>query len=237
MQIRLDKLVSEILEISRQDAKKIINSGAVIIKDEVIKKVDFKADTDNEIIINGNNYFYEKFVYIMLNKPKGVVSATNDKNDTTVLDLVKKDFPKRNLFPAGRLDKTSTGFVLLTDDGVFAHDILSPKKHISKTYIIKTDAPITNEVIKGFEDGVTLADGTILKSASIIPFENDTKKATVILHQGVYHQIKRMLGVFDIGVDELHRIKIGSLTLDENLKNGEYKKLSNSEILMIKSSF
>ncbi len=237
MQIRLDKLVSEILSVSRQDAKKIINSKSVIINNEVVTKIDFKTDTNNIINIKGIDYKYEEFIYIMLNKPKGIVSATNDNNDKTVVDLVKNDFPKRNLFPAGRLDKTSTGFVLLTDDGNFAHDILSPKKHVPKTYIIKTDSAITNEVVEGFEKGVTLKDGTILKSASIIPFENDNKTATVILHQGVYHQIKRMLGVFSIGVDELHRIKIGNLLLDENLKEGEYKKLNISEILKIKQSF
>ncbi len=237
MQIRLDKFVSEVLSISRADAKKIISKGEVSFNNQLLKKSDIKIDTENLIIIQNKEYVYQEFVYIMLNKPKGIVSATNDKNDITVVDLVKKEFPKRNLFPAGRLDKTSTGFVLLTDDGVFAHEILNPKKHVSKTYIIKTDADITNEVVIAFKEGVTLADGTILKSASIIPFENDKKTATVILHQGVYHQIKRMLGVFDIGVLELHRTHIGNLALDKNLEEGSYKQLNFDEILQIKTLF
>ncbi len=237
MQIRLDKFVSEVLAVSRADAKKIISSGNVYCENQQLKKADIKINSKKIIAIYNTEYIYEEFVYIMLHKPKGVVSATNDKNDTTVVDLVKKDFPKRELFPAGRLDKTSTGFVLLTDDGNFAHEILNPKKHVPKTYIIKTDTDITSDVVQGFCDGVVLSDGTILKSASIIPFENDKKTAKVILHQGVYHQIKRMLGVFNIGVDELHRTHIGNLMLDENLKEGEYKKLKNDEILQIKSLF
>ncbi len=237
MLIRVDKFVSEALGVPRLAAKKIISTGAVVINGEKIRKTDLKVDTQKPLTIYDKEYIYEEFVYIMLNKPKGVVSASKDKKDTTVIDLVKDEFSKRELFPAGRLDKTSTGFVLLTDDGKFAHDILNPKKHVAKTYIIKTDEEITSEVVDGFLNGVTLADGTILKSATITPFENDKKMATVILHQGVYHQIKRMLGVFNIGVDELHRTHIGSLELSKNLKEGEYKKLTKEDILKIKEGF
>ena len=233
MQTRLDKFISEAMAISRADAKKLITKSAVTINGAVVKKSDSKIDTDvDEVKANGKLLTHETFVYIMLNKPEGVVSASTDKNDVTVIDLVKDEFPRRNLFPAGRLDKTSTGFVLITDDGQFAHDILSPKHHVPKTYIVTVDSPVTEEVVKAFEDGVTLADGRLMKSATIIPYE-DGYTAKIILHQGVYHQIKRMLGVFDIGVNTLHRTTIGSLELPQNLQPGEYIKLSPEQVAKI----
>jgi len=204
----------------------------VKVNGEIVKKIDFKADTSDEIVINGKSYAHEEFVYIMLNKPRGVVSASSDKNDVTVIDMVKSDFPRRNLFPAGRLDKTSTGFVLITDDGNFAHDILSPKHHVPKTYIVTVDSPVTAEVVAAFENGVTLADGTLLKSATIKPYD-DGYTAEIILHQGVYHQIKRMLGVFDIGVNTLHRTAIGGLEMPQDLAPGEFIKLSKSQVAEI----
>ena len=233
MQTRLDKFISEAMAISRADAKKLISKSAVTVNGQVVKKSDAKVDTDtDQIKANGKLLTREDFVYIMLNKPVGVVSASTDKNDVTVIDLVKDEFPRRNLFPAGRLDKTSTGFVLITDDGQFAHDILSPKHHVPKTYIVTVDSPVTETVVKAFEEGVTLADGQLMKSATIIPYE-DGYTARIILHQGVYHQIKRMLGVFDIGVNTLHRTTIGQLELPEDLAAGEYIKLSESDLKKI----
>ena len=230
---RLDKFVSESRGVTRTEAKKLLAKGAVAVNGVVIKKGDGKVDTAKDnVTINGRRARTEKFVYIMLNKPAGVVSAAEDKNDVTVVDLVKKDFPNRNLFPAGRLDKTSTGFVLLTDDGEFAHNILSPKRHVDKTYIVTVDSPITGDVTEGFKTGVTLADGEKMLPAEIIPLE-DNLKAKIILHQGVYHQIKRMLGVYDIGVNSLHRVKIGGLELDTALVPGEYRKITEEELSKI----
>ncbi len=233
MQTRLDKFISETLAISRADAKKLISKSAVTVNGTVVKKSDIKIDADTDIIkANGRLLTHEAFVYIMLNKPEGVVSASADKKDVTVIDLVKDEFPRRNLFPAGRLDKTSTGFVLITDDGRFAHDILSPKHHVPKTYIVTTDSPVTEAVVKAFEEGVTLADGRLMKSAAIIPSE-DGFTSTIILHQGVYHQIKRMLGVFDIGVNTLHRTTIGGLEMPTDLQPGQYIKLSETQVAQI----
>lgn len=232
MQYRLDRLVCEVSGVSRADAKKLISKGLVKINGEIIRKADRKADDTDDIVINGKTYTHEKFVYIMLNKPQGVVSATGDKNDVTVVDLVKDDFPRRNLFPAGRLDKTSTGFVLLTDDGNFAHDILSPKHHVPKTYIVTVDSPVTDEVVQAFRSGITLADGTVLKEAEIIPYE-DRLTAEIVLHQGVYHQIKRMLGVYDIGVNTLHRTAIGGLEMPADLEPGQYIKLTLRQVELI----
>lgn len=234
MQMRLDKFLSDSMEISRQDAKKLLSKGQVWVDGAVVKKGDVKIGDDSVVKVNGKTIEYREFVYIMLNKPIGVVSATDDKNDVTVVDLVKKDYPKRNLFPAGRLDKTSTGFVLLTDDGVFAHDILAPKKHVSKEYIVTLDAPINDEIIQQFNSGVTLADGTLLKSAVLEATENPLV-VKVVLKQGVYHQIKRMFGVFDIGVNGLHRTHIGGVELDSNLAGGEYRELTKTELEKIYS--
>lgn len=229
MLMRLDKYISDAMGISRQDAKKLLSKGAVAIDGKVIKKGDAKVSDANRVLVNGKLLEYKQFVYIMLNKPKGVVSATDDKNDTTVVDLVKADYPKRNLFPAGRLDKTSTGFVLLTDDGDFAHDILAPKKHVSKEYIVTLDAEINEEIIESFNSGVTLADGTLLKSA-VLEATSDPMVVKVVLKQGVYHQIKRMFGVFDIGVNELHRTHIGDVELDSTLAPGQYRELTAEEL-------
>lgn len=229
MLMRLDKYISDAMGISRQDAKKLLSKGAVAIDGKVVKKGDAKVSDANRVLVNGKLLEYKQFVYIMLNKPKGVVSATDDKNDTTVVDLVKADYPKRNLFPAGRLDKTSTGFVLLTDDGDFAHDILAPKKHVSKEYIVTLDAEINEEIIESFNSGVTLADGTLLKSA-VLEATGDPMVVKVVLKQGVYHQIKRMFGVFDIGVNELHRTRIGAVELDDTLEPGQYRELTAEEL-------
>ena len=229
MLMRLDKYISDAMGISRQDAKKLLSKGAVAIDGKVVKKGDAKVSDANRILVNGKLLEYKQFVYIMLNKPKGVVSATDDKNDTTVVDLVKADYPKRNLFPAGRLDKTSTGFVLLTDEGVFAHDILAPKKHVSKEYIVTLDGEINEEIIESFNSGVTLADGTLLKSA-VLEATSDPMVVKVVLKQGVYHQIKRMFGVFDIGVNELHRTHIGDVELDSTLAPGQYRELTAEEL-------
>ncbi len=236
MLIRLDKYISDAAQISRQDAKKYLSKGSVAVDGKMVKKGDVKVSDENSVTLNGKRLTYRQFVYIMLNKPKGVVSATEDKNDVTVLDLVKKDYLKRNLFPAGRLDKTSTGFVLLTDDGEFAHDILAPKKHVSKEYIVTLDASITDEIIEKFNSGVTLADGTLLKSA-VLEKTDTPCVVKVVLKQGVYHQIKRMFGVFDIGVNELHRSHIGGVKLDDNLAGGEYRELTQEELSKISSAF
>ena len=236
MLIRLDKYISDAAQVSRQDAKKYLSKGSVAVDGKVVKKGDVKISDENSVTLNGKPLTYRQFVYIMLNKPKGVVSATEDKNDVTVLDLVKKDYPKRNLFPAGRLDKTSTGFVLLTDDGEFAHDILAPKKHVSKEYIVTLDASITDEIIEKFNSGVTLADGTLLKSA-VLEKTDTPCVVKIVLKQGVYHQIKRMFGVFDIGVNELHRSHIGGVKLDDNLAGGEYRELTQEELSKISSAF
>ena len=141
--------------------------------------------------------------------------------------------PTPGVSPAGRLDKTSTGFVLLTDDGGFAHDILAPKRHVSKTYTVTLDTPLTEEMRTGFAAGVTLADGTALSPAEVTALSPDGLTVRVVLKQGVYHQIKRMFGVYGAGVNGLHRDAIGGLALDENLAPGQWRELSDDEVAEI----
>ena len=203
--MRLDKYLAETAQCTRSEAKTLLQKGRVTVNGAVCKKGDTQLKAGDAVAVDGKALQYQKFVYLMLNKPAGVVSASTDKRDTTVVDLVGDAYPRRELFPAGRLDKTSTGFVLLTDDGGFAHDILAPKRHVSKTYTVVLDTPLTAEMKAGFAQGVTLADGTELSAAGVEALTEDGLTVRVTLKQGVYHQIKRMFGVYGAGVNALHR--------------------------------
>lgn len=217
--MRLDKYLAERTGMTRSESRKAVTKGRVSIDGAVCRKADTQLDEHTAAVaLDGVPLAgaYRKFVYIMLNKPEGVVSASRDKKDTTVVDLVAADFPRRELFPAGRLDKTSTGFVLLTDDGALAHDILSPAHHVEKQYVVTLDTPLTDAMRRGFAAGVTLTD--------------DGLTVQVTLRQGVYHQIKRMFGVFDAGVNALHRESIGGVALDAALAPGQWRELTAAEV-------
>ena len=234
--MRLDKYLAERTGMTRSESRKAVTKGRVMVGGMVCRKADTQLDEHTaEVALDGTPLAgaYQAFVYIMLNKPEGVVSASRDKRDTTVVDLVAADFPRRELFPAGRLDKTSTGFVLLTDDGGFAHDILSPRHHVSKTYTVTIDTPLTQEMCTGFAAGVTLADGTALSPAEVTALSPDGCTVRVVLRQGVYHQIKRMFGVYGAGVNALHREAIGGLALDAQLAPGQWRELSDEEVAKI----
>ena len=179
---RLDKYVAQALEIPRSASREMIAKGRVTVNGQVCKKADTQLEPGADVCAGGRPLHHEAFVYLMLNKPEGVVSAAEDKRDTTVVDLVRDAYPRRALFPAGRLDKTSTGFVLLTDDGAFAHDILAPRRHVSKTYRVVLDAPATPAMAEGFAKGVTLADGQTMEPAELYPDEQDPCRCTVVLH-------------------------------------------------------
>lgn len=230
---RLDKYVAQALEIPRSASREMIAKGRVTVNGQVCKKADTQLEPGADVCAGGQPLRHEEFVYLMLNKPEGVVSAAEDKRDTTVVDLVRDAYPRRTLFPAGRLDKTSTGFVLLTDDGAFAHDILAPRRHVSKTYRVVLDAPATPAMAEGFAKGVMLADGQTMEPAELYPDEEDPCRCTVVLHQGVYHQIKRMFGVYDVGVNALHRTAIGGLALDAALAPGQWRALTAEEVQKI----
>ena len=231
--MRLDKYLAETAQCTRSEAKTLLNRGRVTVNGVVCKKGDTQLREGDSVAVDGAPLAYQQFVYLMLNKPEGVVSASTDKRDTTVVDLIGDAYPRRELFPAGRLDKTSTGFVLLTDDGGFAHEILAPKRHVSKTYTVVIDTPLTEEMRKGFAEGVTLADGTALSPAEVEALTPDGLTVKVRLRQGVYHQIKRMFGVYGAGVNALHRDAIGGLALDPALAPGQWRELSEEEVTAI----
>lgn len=225
---RIDKIISSQTHYTRKDVKSLIGNKQVMVNGNIINKSDFKVNPDIDIIeVSGEVLKVQKYVYLILNKPKGYVSATVDKTDKTILDLVPLEYSHRDLFPAGRLDKDTTGLMIITDDGNFAHNILSPNKHISKTYHVTIDIPLTNEMVDGFKKGVVLNDGEC-KTAILEIL--DTYEAKVILTEGRYHQIKRMLGCFKAKVLELKRIKMGNLELPYNLKEGECRELTNEEL-------
>lgn len=228
--MRLDKYISDAMQLSRADARRLIARGGVLCNGQPLRKADAQVQETDRIEAGGQLLSRQEFVYIMLHKPEGVVSASTDKRDKTVVDLVGGAFPRRTLFPAGRLDKTSTGFVLLTDDGAFAHAILSPRRHVPKTYRVELDTPVTPAMVAAFEQGVTLADGQVMQPAGLIPDPENPFAATVVLRQGVYHQIKRMFGVLDAGVNELHRQAIGGLALDPALAPGQWRPITEEEL-------
>lgn len=232
---RIDKIISVASGVSRADARALIKKGLVSVNGAVIKDIGFKADEKNDIICSrGEKLCYSKFVYIMMNKPKGVISASEGGKEKTVVDILPDSMKRKNLFPAGRLDKDTTGFVLITDDGDFAHKILSPKNHIPKTYIAQLDKPFDDTVASAFEQGVALKDDLCMP-AKISAVDGDYTKALVIIKQGMYHQIKRMFGKFGITVTGLTRIKMGRLALDETLQPGGCRYITPDELEQIKA--
>ena len=225
---RIDKIISEQTYYTRKEIKKLISKGMVYVNGEQVKKPEIKYDQTNiSIKINGEEIEVKKHVYLLLNKPKGYVSATEDDSQNTVLDLVPEKYKNRNIFPAGRLDKDTTGLMLITDDGEFAHNILSPRKHVKKEYEVTLDIPVTEAMVKGFKEGVNLNDGEC-KSALLEITGEYTAKVTIT--EGRYHQIKRMFGCYGAKVVELNRICMGNLYLPKELKLGEIKELAEKEL-------
>ena len=229
---RLDKIIASQTSYSRKDIKKLISEGKILLNKNIIKDSGLKVDLEkDEIIVNNQKINFQKNVYLILNKPKGYVSATEDKKDKVVLELVPEKYKNRELFPAGRLDKDTTGLMIITDDGMFAHEILAPKKHVCKTYEVEIDIPVTEEMKQGFKQGVRLNDGEC-KTADLKIL--DKYNAQVTLTEGRYHQIKRMFGCYGAKVVNLKRISIGTLKLPDNLKEGECRELSENELNLIK---
>lgn len=231
---RLDKITAKQLNISRTQAKAMIKAGEVTVNGKAVRSSDFKCSDSDIISVNGRDIDYKEFVYIMMNKPKGVISASEGKSEKTVIDILPDEMKRRGLFPAGRLDKDTTGFMLITDDGEFAHSILSPSRHIDKTYIATLDKPFDSEVTDDFKSGMALGDERLLK-AELEALNDKRTLAKVVLRQGLYHQVKRMFKKHGITVTELKRIKMGELALDETLSDGESRYITADELKLITS--
>lgn len=233
-QQRFDKIISTQFNISRKDARIGIRKGKGIVDGQVLKDPSVLVSTDSQIVYNGQALDFKEYVYILMNKPKGVLSAATDKSKKTVVDLVPEHLKRKNLFPVGRLDKDTTGLLIITDDGEFAHNAISPKKNVLKTYVATLDGDVTDEMVEKFANGVVLADGTVCKSAFLKPLGE--KRAEIKISEGKYHQIKRMFGTVGLGVNELCRTGFGNLTLPQDLEEGQCKPLEIREIqaLLIK---
>ena len=235
---RLDKFLARELNITRSGARSIIRSGGVSVNYSPAFSADSKIDPDADgVFVNGREISYNKYVYIMMNKPKGVISSSDGRRtgEKTVVDLLPPEMKRKDLFPAGRLDKDTTGFVLITDDGGFAHDILSPKNHIEKTYIAVLDKPFDAAVRRDFENGMELGGKTCMPAA-LESVGGHPACAKIVLKQGMYHQIKRMFKKHGITVLELKRIAMGALELDENLAPGQARYIGKEELSLVKKA-
>lgn len=228
---RIDKIISSQSNFSRKEVRQMILRNRVSINGQTVNKYDMKVDEKNiEIAVDGELLTLKKNIYLILNKPKGYISATEDKSQKTVLELIPEKFKGRELFPAGRLDKDTTGLMLITNDGVMAHNILSPRKHIKKVYEVVIDIEMREEMVIGFRGGVKLSDAECKSAELKITGKSE---GIVTIREGRYHQIKRMFGCFGAKVIELNRIGMGNLTLPENLKLGECRELTDVELEMI----
>ena len=230
--IRLDKFLCEMEIGTRSQVKDMVKKGMVSVDGEVVKKADYKFDeTAAKVCVNGKELSYQKFYYYMLNKPQGVVSATIDNHDKTVLDLLK-DAPGKDLFPVGRLDKDTEGLLLITNDGELSHNLLSPKKHVDKTYLVETKVAVTEEMIHKLEQGVDIGEEQLTLPAKAERIED--KKIELTITEGKFHQVKRMLKAVNNEVIYLKRLSMGSLKLDDTLALGEYRCLTDNEVLELK---
>ena len=232
---RLDKLLSSRGAGSRKEVQALIRSGAVSVNGETVRKPEIKIDIfKDEVRLGGQAVDLSEHVYIMMNKPAGVISATEDRNERTVLDLLPENMRRPKLFPAGRLDKDTVGLLIITDDGDFAHRMLSPGKHVEKQYRATLDREADAEDIAAFERGIILSDGTkCLPSKLEIPDPSRAENVLVRLCEGKYHQVKRMFASRGKKVVQLERISIGNLYLDGNLNRGEAKFLTKLDIYAI----
>ncbi len=227
---RLDKIVAGQTGMTRSRAHKVIAAGQVSVDGNVCKKPDTKVDPENQsILVNGQEITYKKYRYFVLNKPAGLLTASTDKTRATVLDLFRNVPRHDHLFAVGRLDKDTTGLLIITDDGDYAHKVISPKSRVEKEYLVEVDAPVTPDAKERFREGIILADGTKCLPAEICIDPENSCKASITVFEGKYHQIKRMLGVLELGVVKLHRARIASLTLPDNLKSGEFAEITREE--------
>jgi len=228
--MRIDRFISEQTGASRSEAKVMLKKAQVFVNGTVVKSADMKIDPEcDKIVIGGKEITYRKFMYIMLNKPEDVVCATRDGLSSTVLELLPPEFRRKGLFPAGRLDKDTEGFVFITDDGALAHKMLSPKNHVEKEYVVTLEKPAEERYETVFASGMTI-DGDEKCLPAKLAFTNDPYVVRLVLHEGKYHQVKRMMQAVGNKVVHLKRIRIGGITLDPELASGKCREISSDEL-------
>lgn len=235
MKARLDKILADSGLGTRSSVRDLIKSGKIKVNDVTQKDPGKKVDTDKDrITCGGEDISYSEMVYYMLNKPAGVITATEDKNQKTVLDLIT-DKKRRDLFPVGRLDKDTVGLLIITNDGALSHRLLAPGKHVAKKYLVRVDGVITEEVSSAICSGVDIGDDKPTAPAELenvrqVEADGIVYEAEITITEGRYHQIKRMFEAFGLNVIYLKRLSMGSLTLDPKLEEGEWRYLTDEEL-------
>ena len=230
--MRIDKLISQYGFGSRKEVKAILKHGVVSVDGDVVTNPQTRIDPDASTIYVGDVLIeYEKYVYVMMNKPDGVISASYDEEEQTVCDLLDEKHQWFDLFPVGRLDKDTTGLIILTNDGGFAHRALSPKKHVEKVYLAEVDKELGDKEVKAFITGITLDDGYRTMPAALEVLWD--RKAKVVIKEGKFHQVKRMFEALGVNVVTLKRVAFAGIDLDEGLAPGEFRRLSESEMNII----
>ncbi|WP_331468349.1 pseudouridine synthase [Novisyntrophococcus fermenticellae] len=229
-EIRLDKYLADMGLGTRSQVKSLIRKGHVRVEEKIVKSPEYKVGLRDEVTVGGNRVTYKSYEYLMLHKPRGVVSATEDKKERTVLDLIAET-SRKDLFPVGRLDKDTEGLLLLTNDGALAHELLSPKKHVDKKYFAKVRGILTESEVQIFARGLDIGDDkpTLPAKLKILNADADISEIEVTIQEGRFHQVKRMFEAVGCRVVYLKRLSMGSLILDEKLRPGEYRSLTEEE--------
>ena len=219
---------------SRKEVHSLIKKKVVMVNGELVTTPKQQVKEDDLVVVDGNEIAYQQYHYFLLNKPKGVISATEDRSQQTVISLLKTKDRYQGIAPVGRLDKDTTGLLLLTNDGALAHELLAPNKHVTKVYRAKISGVASEETIKTFASGITLGDGTKLKPAKLEILAqdkvHDLSQIEIQIQEGKYHQIKRMFGAVGMKVLELDRISMGKLSLSTDLKRGQYQEITREKI-------
>lgn len=247
---RLDKYVAEAAGLTRKEAKTALSKGRVQVNGEVCKNGDQKVSVTDKVLLDGKSLQKEAFLYLVLNKPAGVVSATEDGRDKTVLDLVREQsaetadevsesgyfLGKREIFPVGRLDKDTEGLLLLTDDGELAHRLLSPKQHVDKVYYAKLDGMVPEDAVKRFEEGIQVGQDykALPAKLEVLSVAEGVSEVQITLREGKFHQVKRMCHEIGCEVTYLKRLSMGPLQLDDRLQPGQCRKLTAEEVALLK---
>lgn len=230
--MRIDKIVASSGKASRREVKALLKTGRITVDGKKVSSADFKADPDlSEVCFDGERIIFEEHHYFMMNKPAGYISSTDDPRDKTVLELVPEEYAHLDLFPAGRLDKDAEGLLILTDDGDYCHNVISPKKHVFKKYYVETSEDISPAACSKFEEGIVLSDGTQLLPGRLEITGKRT--AHVYIREGKFHQVKKMMAFVGSPVVYLKRLKIGNLVINEGLKPGKMIKMTKDEAFSV----
>lgn len=236
--IRLDKWIASTGIASRKEVKLFAKQGRITVNGTAVRSAEEKLDPEKDVVLlDGKAVTYQEFTYVMMHKPAGVLSATEDKREKTVLDLLPPELQKQDLFPVGRLDKDTEGLLLLTNDGALAHELLSPRHHVDKVYFALTDGCVTHDDCEAFAAGMELGDGLQCMPAGLEILESgEESRVLVTLREGKFHQVKRMLAARGKPVKYLKRLSMGSLILDEKLDKGSWRFLEHAELENLKKS-